>query len=654
MKVRIERAGNRILLATDRPTYGMKDAIPGAYFRKDKIWSMPLDLETCHLLRERFGTRLEIGPALREWAKAEKAQRASQQALAASTDANLQRLPEVAPVLAGAMGSRTYQRVAARFVADSWGRDGRRRALIADTVGLGKTAEALGAVLESEAAGPFLIICPKTAVNVAWTPEIRRWLPGDEIVTIPDGRTKRDQVLDGLSSRFSLATASLARTWVVIHPASIRTQTWWICRECGSQTAFKAGIVNTLDCGHDATGRRTKHDHTFPQLFGIEWGAVVFDESDQSLIRKSGTPNLTRRGAEMLRDLVPEGGVRIAMSGTPFRSKPHQLWSTLNWLDPQRFGSKWNWIKKYWTLGGYSGYEIGKFIEERAGMMDAELSDIMLRRTRQEVRGDLPAKLYGGSHLIPGDETSPKGVWLDMSPKQEKAYRAMEQTASAEVSGGQVTAIGILAEMTRLKQFATSFGAINNLGEFVPDFPSNKYEWTLEFLQENGFPEEPSTKVVIVSQFTKVLNLFARELAEALAHGKGRSRHLMPIGMITGEQSQRKRDETIAAFEDAQSGLNLILLNTKAGGSAITLDEADVMILLDETHVDDEQEQAEGRIDNRNPERKITPRTYYYLRSLATIEESIAVSNAEAKRAGKRVLDGGRSAAAIGREALHK
>jgi hypothetical protein len=84
----------------------------------------------------------------------------------------------------------------------------------------------------------------------------------------------------------------------------------------------------------------------------------------------------------------------------------------------------------------------------------------------------------------------------------------------------------------------------------------------------------------------------------------------------------------------------MLLINTKAGGSSITLDAADIMVIDDETPVDDEQEQLEGRIDNRNPERKIVPRSYYYLRSLGTIEEQIAVRNAEAKAAGKRLMDG--------------
>lgn len=640
MKVRIEKAGNRILLAADRPT--SLRSIPGSYLRKDKIWSVPLDLETCAMLREQYGVRLEIGPTLWAWAKEAKAARAGLQATAASYDATLNLLPTVAPKLAGAMSSRTYQRSAARFIADARGRDGRRRSLIADTVGLGKTAEALAGVLESGVPGPHLIICPKTAVNKTWVAEINRWLPGDEVITVPDGRAARDNILNSLVARANnWATdglprepTSLHRTWVVLHPAAIRTQTWWDCPECGSPTRYTTRPTSELDCGHAKGRAKVRHDHTFPQLFQVGWGSVIVDESDQVLIRLTGTPNLQRRGAELIRDLVRPDGLRIAMSGTPFRSKPDQMWSTLNWLDPVRWSGKWRWLERYWEVSqsGYGGsYVKGKFIEERDGMLLAELSDVMLRRERADVRGDLPAKLYAGTPLN-GDD-GPVGVWLDMSKPQAAAYKQMAETATATIEGGEVSAIGVLAEITRLRQFAGAEGRMAGT-EFFPLAKGCKFDWLVEFLVSLGLPGTPASKVVIASQFTKLLEAFQGGVEQALKLRSDRT------GMITGNVSQLQRDRYIDEFEDVDSTLDVLFINTKAGGSSITLDAADIMVILDETNVDDEQEQLEGRIDNRNPERKIVPRTYYYLRTIGTVEERIAIANAEAKAKGKRILDG--------------
>jgi hypothetical protein len=642
VKVRVEKAGNRILVASDRPI-ALKSVIPGANLRKDKIWSLPLEFENCVLLRQQFGVRLEIGPILRDWAKAEKAQRVSLSRTAASLDADLKRLPEVAPKLAEAMASRTYQRSGVRFIADTLGRDGRRRALLADTVGLGKTAQALGAVLENGEPGPYLIICPKTAVNSTWSAEIKRWLPDDEVITVPESRARRVEILHALYRRTQTTLAgaeraSLERSWVIMHPFAIRTQTEWICSICQVNTKYRAGVIDALDCGHPKDSRtKLEHQHTFPDLFKVAWGAVIVDESDQILIRKTGTPTLQRRGAEMLGDCVRPGGLRLAMSGTPFRSKPHQIWSTLNWLDPTRWSAKWRWVGKYWQTvdGVFGGTTIGAFKEEREEMLFGELSDVMLRRTRDQVRGDLPAKLYAGTPLIPSDETSPKGIWLPMAGPQLKMYKQMEETATASLAGGDVTAIGVLAELTRLKQFAGAEGVVDGrTGEFHPVAKGNKFEWLLGFLEELGFPDKPATKLVVASQFTRMLNAFRAGVEHHFKLDWSRT------GAVTGEVTGPKREHFIECFEDGKDALDLLFINTKAGGSSITLDAAEAMVILDETWVDDEQEQLEGRIDNRNPEKRIVPRTYYYLRTLGSVEESIAISNAEAKRLGKKVLDG--------------
>jgi hypothetical protein len=345
MSVRAERAGERILLRSQSPTPGLKTAIPGAYWRDStKCWSLPLELTTCYLLRERFGNRLEIGPALWSWSRAEKERRETASAQSFAADADLTRLPEVAPALHAAMSTRPYQRAGVRFITDAAGRDGRYRALLADTVGLGKTVQGIAAVLENGQPGPYLINAPKGAADLVWAKEIRERL-GDSarVIVLPESKPKRDAILSTLATEYNRNPASLATTWVITHPALVRTQTWFVCALCGAKSKYKAGMIQELDaCGDPKDGStRIEHEHTFPQLFAMEYGAVIADESDQVLIRLTGTPNLQRRGMEMLRDLVRPGGLRLAMSGTPFRSKPHQVWSTLNWLDPKRWSAKW-------------------------------------------------------------------------------------------------------------------------------------------------------------------------------------------------------------------------------------------------------------------------------------------------------------------------
>lgn len=673
MTIQLELAknGKRISLTTSRPLAGMKNIVPGANFNKGSgtpYWSLPLSMPVCHRLRKQFGEELAIGPALTAWAKAETSKASAMKALAASHDAVLSRVPTVAPRLAKAMASRTYQRVGARFVAEAM-KNG-AGCLVADQPGLGKTLEAIGGVLEAEVAGPYLVVTPKTSVVTVWGREIPRWVDGQTIVTLPEGdrtvakvkttqRVRRDAVLNALAS-----SPSLDATWVIVHPEAVRTQVWWVCGVCGEETRRKAGKVE-LKCIHDPELRkRDRIDHEYPQLFGREWGAIIVDESDRSLLRLSGTPTQTRQGMEMIP--LRDGGLRVAMTGTPTRGRPHLLWGTLNWLDAKAHPSFWNWAELFWevTSNGYSMHVLGDLLHEDE--LWKSLDRYVLRRTKAEVAPDMPAKTYVGTPAIVTDEDSPHGVWLPMEGVQAKAYKDMLETSAADLEdGSRVEAIGFLAELTRLKQFAGASGKMipkvinevckntdcpegtdfhkhkRTVQQFVPTLPSNKFEYLVQLLDELGFPDSPTTKVVVVSQFTSMLELFAAELPARLQALSAHPRTPIATGMmpvlLTGEQSGASRERAISAMNDEVGhGAHLLLLQTKTGGVAITLDYADVMVFLDETWIPDDQEQAEDRIHRVSRPR---PVFYHYLRSLGTVDLGIALTNAERDRGNKRLLD---------------
>lgn len=669
VKIEMARNGKRIYLNTTRPIT-LTDKIPGASFNQGRTpadrpyWSVPLSLAVCRRLREIFGKELSIGPRLTDWARTEIARTDSMKTLAGARDAELLLVPDRAPRLAKAMEARTYQRVGARFIAQAL--HNKAGCLIADEPGLGKTLEAIGGVVEAQVAGPYLVVAPKTSVVPVWGREIPRWLDGQTVVTLPEGdvregktvtkqRERRDAVLDALSSSPRLAT-----TWLVVHPEAVRTQVWWVCGECGEETRRKAGKVE-LKCLHDPELRHPDRvEHEYPQLFGQKWGAIIVDESDRALLRLSGTPTQTRQGMEMMP--LRDGGLRVAMTGTPTRGRPHLIWGQLNWLDAKAFSSFWNFASLYWEVGsnGYSQHVLGE-LKDEPGLW-AALDRYVLRRTKLEAAPDMPAKTHVGTPAIPDDEDSPVGVWLPMEGTQAKAYAEMLESSAADLAdGSRVEAIGILAELTRLKQFAGANGKMvprevkckdedcpegkdphkHTVMQFIPSLPSNKFEYLVQLLDELGFPDSPTTKVVVVSQWTEMLNLFAQELPARLQTLSVNSRtpikpEMMPV-LLTGEQTGRARDRAIDGMnEPLGSGSHLMLLQTKTGGVAITLDRADVMVFLDETWIPDDQIQAEDRIHRVSNPR---PVFYHYLRSLDSVDLGIALTNAERQESTARLLD---------------
>lgn len=644
MRVEATREGDRILLrVVGGYVSQLSKRVPGAYWRKTtKCWSLPLNTDTCRILRAEFGEDLAVMMPLGDWARKAFAAEAEMSKLGATlTGASLERIPTQYPLIAHALLSpppvgRPYQAVAARFIADG------RSVLVADTPGLGKTLEAIAGIVESGVPGPYLVTAPKTACEVVWAREIRHWLPDARVYVMPEGRAKRNAMLE------DFAFGRKENAWVIINIEMMRTKSFWVCPTCGTEWKKsdhpKSAII---DCGHDPNRVNVRNDHEYPQLFANPWGAVIMDESHRSLIRTSGTPTQTRAGAKLL-ETRPDG-LRIALSGTPMRGKPQQLFGTLNWLRPKEYGGYWAWVERFWDVsGGFGGSRVlGELRNDRKGILGHSLSGIMLRRTKREVSPELPEKDYPGTWLDPADPSSPRAVWLRMTPKQQKVYDEMLKMGTATVEGGQLNAIGGLAELTRLKQFATSFGKVETVmrqglphQKFTPALPSNKYDWLLQFLMDKDIidpSDRPEGKVVVVSQFTSVLNMFKADL----------EREGVRSLMVTGEVTGQKRQQAVDEFNDMDSGVNVLFLNTTAGGVALTLDAADDMVLLDETHVWDDQEQVEDRINNRRPEEKVVTRRYWYLKSLGTVDEAIARVNQQMEMDGKALLDGRRGVAYV-------
>src|ERR1700748_2644728 len=143
--IRLEKRGRRIALISDgTPVTGMKTIVPGAYLSSGGHWTVPLSIESCKLLKQRFGDKLIASNELIRWVRGVQQSRRYMGALAKKKDVKLYVLPKVAPRLHKAMAHRKYQRVGVRFLADNAATG------LFDDPGLGKTLIAMGGILEAE------------------------------------------------------------------------------------------------------------------------------------------------------------------------------------------------------------------------------------------------------------------------------------------------------------------------------------------------------------------------------------------------------------------------------------------------------------------------------------------------------------------------
>lgn len=539
------------------------------------------------------------------------------------------------------------------------------------------TLQCFGAVVEAGITGDILVLAPTAAVAITWPDELAMWLPEDEVVVVNGDGKRRKQMLHAALD----VEPTAKRRWFIVNLEMARTE--WV------KPSTEVRYPKTGPNKRNGTDPRKREfpvpgwwDYKYPELFGsftikeeyeeqvdgetvkktreviVEydaWATIVVDESHRGLITKTSIPQdqtLIRAGMGMLP--LEEGGLKIAMSGTPMRGKVENLWGTLNWLYPELYSSYWDWVERWFT---FVELDDGKSVidtldESKSGEFYRDIQPYILRRTKKEVRAELPDKLYAGTPLPDEfgrvDETSPVGHWLEMHPKQAKAYAEIVAEAETRLESGILAANGRLAELVRMKQFASSYGDIETYLDsegdeavrFKPLLPSNKFDWIVEFLESLGITKNPTVeydedgnpeyrKVVIASQFTSLIDLYDRELTK-----KG-----IKCLKITGKVNTKTRVEAAKTWQNGEDGPRVFLLNTMAGGVALTLDSADDLILVDETFIPDEQEQVEDRIHRVSRMHQVT---IHYLRSLGTVEETIAMTTSIREKMTKLLLDGER------------
>jgi Zierdtviridae DNA helicase len=611
----VERAGGSVRLtgSLDRHTQQVCESVTGGRFNATgPSYDWPLTLSACRELRRVFGSRLTIGPVLRQWARDEIERAEALGSLAGQSDAELHHVSER---IDAAMSSRSYQRVAAAFVAKAGS------CLIADQPGLGKTIELLAGVQEANPDAEtrwHLVFAPVIAVSAVWPGEIEHWCGAQNAVAFPIRGTaaERHERLDE-----ALSAELHARDVYVI---------------ANLEMARIAPELNRK--GKPEFHVRNAH---YPELFEREWDTIVVDESHRALI-KSGKPTQVRSGLSKL-----AARQRIALSGTPMRGKPEQLWGTLNWLRPDVYTSYWKWVAQYWEIFAtkFSGYNLGEFQIGGEDRLADDLKPIMLRRTKKEVLPELPDKLYAGTYLIPGDNESPHGVWLELTEPQRKRYAKFVAEGTVKLPGGWVIANGVLAERTRQLQLAASMGDMDG-EQYVPAMPSPKFEWLVEFLDECGLVDREQRKVsyskaqrpavpdddrrvIVASYSTALLNLYAAELAKLD----------VPVHLLTGETRERDRAAMQIDFQSEHPCKRVFLLNSKAGGVALTLDMADDLVMLDESTIPDEDEQVEDRAHRTSRMHQLT---IHKLRMLETIEEEVAWIAASRADVQRYIMDGAR------------
>lgn len=501
--------------------------------------------------------------------------------------------------------------------------------VLADDMGLGKTVQVLAAVQrlieqreetqgseptssgdpgEPEGTGPVLVIAPTSVVG-SWVEQAERFCPGLRVRAVRRTAAKREETLAQ-----------------IVEGCDVVVTSYTIARLCEEE------------------------------FIAQDWAWVVCDEAQFVKNHTSATYKAVRR----LRSPST-----IAITGTPLENSLMDLWALMSIAapgllpDPERFGQVYR-------------KPIDRGDAEALGRLRRRMRPFLLRRTKEQVAADLPAKTeqvlsveLGAKHrkaydqrlarerqrilgLLEEDTAQSRFIALKalttlrqmaLDPALVDGEDGMEPEAAESAGGGEAGEAaggkgGSGKRAARGKGAKGSDAGAPAAGRRGPGrrpSPSAKVEVLVEHL---GPILSEGHRALVFSQFTRYLS--------------GVREHLEATGVRTAymDGSTPDRQKVIDAFRAGEA--DVFLISLKAGGFGLTLTEADYVFLLDPWWNPQAEEQAVDRTHRIGQDK---PVMVYRLVSADTIEEKVMALKEKKAELFARVVEGAGEAEVGGEDA---
>jgi superfamily II DNA or RNA helicase len=283
---------------------------------------------------------------------------------------------------------------------------------------------------------------------------------------------------------------------------------------------------------------------------------------------------------------------RLALTGTPVENSLRDLWSIFAFVEPGLLGSEASFRRRFEN-------PIAEGDEVAANQLRSRLEPFMLRRTKEDVARELPAR-------------TEQIIECDLSPLQRRLYRGIAEAARRDViahidgeAGIEGATVHVLAALTRLRQVCAHPGLI--LPEYI-DEPeaSGKFDAFMETVEEvlSG-----GHKVLVFSAFASMLKIMRAAM----------QKREIRYGYLDGSTKDRDRQAEVERFMSAD-GPPVFLCSLKAGGVGLTLTAADYVILYDPWWNPAVERQAIDRTHRIGQKRPVTA---YRMVTAGSVEEKI-------------------------------
>ncbi|MBK8557262.1 MAG: DEAD/DEAH box helicase [Lewinellaceae bacterium] len=323
------------------------------------------------------------------------------------------------------------------------------------------------------------------------------------------------------------------------------------------------------------------------------WHCMVLDESQQ----------IKNRSSELFKVVLAlEADYKVSLSGTPIENSLADLWSQMQFINPD-------------TLGSYPRFRktvqlpIEKQRDETAReQLFLRVRPFFLRRTKEEVAPELPT-------------LTEQIFYSEMSVAQRKRYDQVKSAVRNQILSlfdDPKTRLMALQALTKLRQIA------NHPVLTEPEFEqeSGKFE---DVLAQWEVVRKAGHKVLFFSSFEKHLQLFRKAFEEAG----------YPYAWLTGDTPGPDRAREVHKFQE-DSSVQAFFMTRKAGGVGLNLTGADYVFLLDPWWNPASEDQAIARAHRIGQTRPVTAIRFI---SMDSIEEKILQLQERKRALGKGLFE---------------
>ena len=333
---------------------------------------------------------------------------------------------------------------------------------------------------------------------------------------------------------------------LIVCPASLKSQ--WrseIQRFSGRRAELVAGSARDRARAYagDAFFTICNYEQVLKDILHIEktkWDLIVLDEGQR-------IKNWEAKTSRVIKGLASR--FALVLSGTPLENRLDELHSVVEFVDPHRLGPTFRFLHRHQRRdddGKLLGFRNLADLRER-------LKPILLRRTRESVRLDLPARTVEIVRIPPTDE-------------QKALHDAHMQTVASIVRKAYFTEMDLLR--LRMALLMCRMAADST---FLVDKERPGWSSKLERLAElfDGIAAEPDRKVVLFSEWTTMLDLIEPLL----------DKRKLAYVRLDGSVPQKKRQALVSRFQADEK--TRFFLTTNAGSTGLNLQAANTVINVD-------------------------------------------------------------------------